>query len=417
MKRPVVLFLLDAMRHDYISENTTPFLFKYSRIGKYYERVIPSFGFCERTEILTGLRPKESGYFTAIGYDPNNSPFKSSILLNYLEVSEKLFQNIIIIFGKNKSQKLNKYYRKFITRYTTDSDGIKMKTYSIPFTLLPSFSLTEDKIDHRLNGAFPGPSIFDYLKNNNLSYYYDSFTALNLPSNGNDNNRIKMALNAAQNNAYSLFMIYLSLPDSYGHRYGPLSNELMNALYEMDRQIEMSVKMFNKILGECTFIFVGDHGMVTVSETINAKQIIFETSKKLGLKVREDFIYFLDSTLVRLWFYTDKAKKLLTRALNESAQFNKYGKFIDKNISEKYNIPWGDKRYGDMIWWANKGVLVYPDFFHSYGKPCKGMHGYDPEIPESQGMCIVYSDNCKNKIVEKIPLTFTFNILKEELGV
>ena len=57
-----VLLLLDAFRRDYLEEETTPFLWKCSLEGERYEGVTQSFGFCERSEILCGLGPRQTGF-------------------------------------------------------------------------------------------------------------------------------------------------------------------------------------------------------------------------------------------------------------------------------------------------------------------------------------------------------------------
>jgi len=81
-----ILLLLDAFRNDYLTEQTTPFLWKCAMEGEYYKNVEQSYGFCERTEIFTGKPASESGFFTAIGYDPINSPYKNinGLLLLYM---------------------------------------------------------------------------------------------------------------------------------------------------------------------------------------------------------------------------------------------------------------------------------------------------------------------------------------------
>jgi|TARA_B100001964_G_C13761671_1_gene392045 hypothetical protein len=70
-----------------------------------------------------------------------------------------------------------------------------------------------------------------------------------------------------------------------------------------------------------------------------------------------------------------------------------------------------------MTWWADSGVLVYPDFFHNDGVPYKGMHGYSPELPESQGGCIVYGHGVNKREIDSIRLTCIFDILKETLKI
>ena len=416
----VVFFLLDAMRHDYITERNTPFLWRCGQEGEYYKHVIPSFGFCERTEILTGLTPEESGFFTAIGYDPENSPFKGVKLLPLLplfDIVERFIPKKLRVPGRVTPGGFYRYYRGAMSRLLRKFSNSGMSTYCIPFNLLPYFNLTEDRIDHRCKDAFSTPSILQLLENRGQSYFYDSFTALNLPPNGSDNDRMDLALQAAGKKDYALYFIYISLPDAYGHKYGPESSKLRAALRGMDAELERFIGDFKKKVGDCIFVFLGDHGMVPITRLFDAKQVISSMSKKLGLKVRKDFIYFLDSTLVRMWFFSDKAKQLFTVALKQSDQFNEHGKFIDERIAQEYHIPWGDRRYGDITWWADSGVLVYPDFFHNDGVPYKGMHGYDPELPGSQGMCIVYGENTKRKEIDATPLTSVFDILKEVLKI
>jgi len=413
----VVFFLLDAMRHDYITERDTPFLWRCGQEGEYYKHVIPSFGFCERTEILTGLQPSESGFFTAIGYDPENSPFKGVKLLPLLDIVERFIPKKLRAPGKDTPGGFYRYYRGAMSKFFRKFSDSGMSTYCIPFSLLPYFNLTEDRIDHRCKDAFPTPSILQLLENRGQSYFYDSFTALNLSPNGSDNDRMYLALQAADKKKYALYFIYSSLPDTYGHKYGPESSELKTALCDMDAKLEKFTGDFKKKVDDCTFVFLGDHGMAPITRHFDAKRIIFDISKKLGLQIKKDFVYFLDSTLVRLWFFSDKAKQLFPVALKQSDRFNEHGKFIDESISRKHHIPWGDRRYGDMAWWADSGVLVYPDFFHNGGVPYKGMHGYDPELPESQGTCIVYGNNTNKKEMDAIPLTSVFDILRETLKI
>ena len=400
----VVFILLDAFRWDYLDANITPFLAFCANEGVYINRVIPNFGFCERSEILTGKTPDVTGYFTAIGYDAESSPFKN---LKFL-MAFNLFECLL---PKNRYYK---FYRaklsKFLKRY---SQG--MSIYNIPFSFLPYFSLTEDQYDHRTPEAFPVPSILEHIESAGESYYYDSFTALNLPSNGTDNNRLNMALEAAED-SHLLYLVYISLPDGLGHKYGPLSAQLMDGLRQMDSSLEAFVKQFESKREGSQYIFLGDHGMVPVVEYVDIEKQLFAEAKRLKFKIRKDYIYFLDSTLCRVWFFNDNAKQDLRQALINNSVFKKYGLFINQNVATREHIPWNDRRYGNLIWWANPGVLVFPDFFHR-GEKLKGMHGYNPNIPESQGMCIVYSKNENHVEREKMKLTDAYNIIMERLSL
>ena len=68
---------------------------------------------CERTEILTGLNSMQSGFFTAIGYDPENSEYKNFNLLNLAGFFEKFLPRTTIY----KNSSLKSLYRRLIIKY------------------------------------------------------------------------------------------------------------------------------------------------------------------------------------------------------------------------------------------------------------------------------------------------------------
>ena len=49
--------------------------------------------------------------------------------------------------------------------------------------------------------------------------------------------------------------------------------------------------------------------------------------------------------------------------------------------------------------------------------PYKGMHGHNPELPESQGGCIVYGHSTNKMEIDSIRLACVFDILKEALKI
>ena len=89
-KKKVILVLIDALRSDYITEEDSPFLYKFASNNRYCKKVTQSRSFCERAEIFTGLSPRESGYFTAIGYGPEDSPYKGMKILSAFSLFEKI---------------------------------------------------------------------------------------------------------------------------------------------------------------------------------------------------------------------------------------------------------------------------------------------------------------------------------------
>jgi hypothetical protein len=120
--------------------------------------------------------------------------------------------------------------------------------------------------------------------------------------------------------------------------------------------------------------------------------------------------------MVRLWTLSDRSRETLPRLLKDAAGFAAHGTWMDAGTAQRYHVPWPDRRYGDHLWMANPGVLVFPDFFHRIA-PCKGMHGYDPHLKESQGVCIRWGSEVTHRQMPIIHLSDVFGLLQESLGV
>lgn len=401
----IVYILLDAFRADYIDEYNTPFLYKCSQNGTYYKEVLPNLSYCERTEIFTGLKPSESGMFTAIGFNPEQSPYKNyKYIFLVLDFFEKL------IFSKNR--KLNRIFR-FILSKTLSRLNFQLSCYNIPLSILNYFSLTEDKYSFFSDKSFNGnESIFTISKKKGINIFYDSFTALNFKSNGTDADRLRLAVENSTDN-FGLYFIYIAAPDFFGHKLGPNSYKLSNELKQLDQQLEVFKTDFLIKWPNSSFIFHGDHGMREVDSHFNIIESINQIAQKYNLRFNKDFIYFVDSTMFRIWFLNDSCLKVLSDDLVNSDLLNCYGQFVTKEFANKFNIPFGDRKYGDLLWVANKGVLLFPDFFHN-DSPKKGMHGYTPGDKSEHGMCIEVGNAVPKKNIKKIELNKIFQILKNK---
>lgn len=380
-----VLILVDAFRWDYINKTNTPFLYNLSKKNIYVKRIKPGVGFCERTEIFTGMRPIQSKNFTALGFAPEKSFYrKYKRVLKVLSFVEK---SIIIN---------NMLFRKILNRIFRVL-GANFQTYQIPLDLLQYFDLTEDKFDHYEEHAFVSESIFDVMKKKDKKYFYDTFTSLKMHKNNinSDQGRINLLFDNISSNI-DLYLLYLADSDTYGHLYGPDSPRMKNVVAEIDKKLENLINTFTKKDKDAKFIVLGDHGMLGVSKYLDLIKLIKENT---SLKINEDFVVFLDSTIARFWCLNEKSKMDIKGLLSHEP-FSKYGTVIDKQIAKGFNIPYTDKKYGDIIWWANPGVLIFPDYFHKY-KRYKGMHGYNPKDENSHGFCVISYEGCKNTIIEE----------------
>ena len=403
-KNKVVFILIDALRSDYITKEDSPFLYNFAKKNKYYKNVTQSRSFCERAEIFTGLSPRESGYFTAIGFSPEDSPYKNMQYLEILALPDRIF---------SKNRLYSKFRNRLLKQLRKGSIGM-MSGYSIPINILKYFNLTEDKYDLQSENGFDGQkNLFKDCKINKLNVYYDSFTALNFTKPTTDESRLESVEKSIEDD-YNLYLLYIGLMDSTGHKYGPESKKLKAELKKLDKRLsEFYANIISKNK-DTKFIFLGDHGMTEIHTHIDIDDKLNKLAVKNNLKLGKDYVYFLDSTMFRIWYLNDNALKCLDESLKNNTNLLKYGIFVDESISKEEEIPFPDKRYGDTLWMANMGVLIFPDFFHK-SNPYKGMHGYDADDLSSKGTCMVSS--LQSEYNENIKLTDIYSILKIELGV
>lgn len=411
-----IFILLDAFRADYLDEKVTPFLWECAQNGEHYQRVEQSLGYCERSEFLTGLRPDETGFFTAVGFDPVNSPFPQTRWLSVLQVAESAVVEFLRLLPDRFGARVHNRLRGYVTKHF-EGCGVRMSPQRIPFSWLPYFALTEDRIDHRRSEAFPSPSILSMLESAGRTYCYDTFTALNFVSPfSSDSARLDAVLGDAPESLKDLYLVYISAPDTYGHRHGPESLRMREVLHQLDAELREFVQSLERKSPGNRYMFLGDHGMLPVRRSIDAEKEIGHMLRRVGLRKGRDVIYFLDSTMVRLWAMNPSARDLLKNLLETSAAFGSCGFWMDEAQAAEYRIPWPDSRYGEFLWVADPGVIVFPDFFHRI-EPCRGMHGYDPRHPDSQGMCILWGEGISPRAHASLHLTGVFDVLRSSLGL
>ena len=401
----VILVLMDAFRSTYISSENTPFLHHLSQKHVYHKHVIPTRSFCERSEIFSGLTPVESGYFTAIGFDPEDSPYRNMWWISFFFWLEKIIPKNI--FHRVYKRALNKVLKRV---------GNGMSAYDIPIKILKFFNLTEDKYDFWAENNSDGiHTIFDDCRNSKLKVFLNAFTSLNSNISLTDDQRIEI-VKSEINESYNFYPLYISTMDSIAHKYGPDSKNVEQELKSLDHKLEKFYSEIKKINSNVKFMFLGDHGMTKVKNHIDINEVFREFSFKTGLSFGKDFIYFLDSTVMRVWLFNDKARTDFENHILNATVLNHSGSFVTEEIAKREHIPLGDIRYGDYIWLANIGTLIYPDFFHST-RPYHGMHGYDVNDISSQGMSIIDFSDSRNEFINSSKLTEMYGVLKDLLEV
>ena len=109
-----VIIIIDAFRWDYITKSYTPFLYSLSNNSYYIKKIIPAPGFCERTELFTGLGPFDSKMFLAYSFKSKTSKGLFFNILQYFD-SLKLSNFNFFLFGKEIS--LRKIIRVLASKF------------------------------------------------------------------------------------------------------------------------------------------------------------------------------------------------------------------------------------------------------------------------------------------------------------
>ena len=149
---------------------------------------------------------------------------------------------------------------------------------------------------------------------------------------------------------------YIGDLDKVGHEYGTKSREIINAIRKLDN--ELSKRDFDIILS--------DHGMSDIKEIISVPET-------------EDC--FIDSDMARYWGNSEKLEEIKKRL---PLQFGRI-------------IEWPNKKYGELIFLANTGVLISPNYWQG-NKIVKAMHGYNGKSKEIKAFYIIKNKGEKKNL-------------------
>ncbi len=401
----IIFLLLDAFRHDYINPIDTPFLFEGTKRGVYGKKLRSTTGFTQRTAIFTGTKGTESGAFTMFNFDAENSPFqflKRDGRWRRMRATAAIEKGLPSISGLRRVKRLlreghdrhEQAYRSWIQTESKKFACHAPPAY-IPFGILPLLGVSEDHRPIHMAGAYPDETIFDKLCEKQITYKFFMYPAVN----GEDERVLEMLLREAGSSTRMLLGQF-SDSDALVHACGPSSRKRREVTGEIDRKLREIAARYGS---ETTWVMIGDHGMTDVVEEIDVVAAVEGFAKSQGVRTGKDFVMFLDSTMARFRWLSGKGRQFVERIPELSALQNK-GRFIDDAMAARYAIPIRDRKYGDLIWWANTGVLVFPDYFHDRYTRNRGMHGYDSDHEDMKGFFLAFGPSINPRVLEEVEL-------------
>lgn len=418
MSDKILFILLDAFRHDYINSVDTPFLYSKTQAGVYARKLKSTTGFTQRSAIFTGAKGRDTGMFTMYTFDPDGSPFRflrDSARLKGFQRWDSLLDSLPSVPGLRRAKRRLKEnykaaeqrYREWIYRETKRYASHAPPSY-IPLELLPFIGVSEDTRPIHLPHGLNQETVFDVFTRERVEYKFVMFPEVNC-----DDQAVFATLLDESKSSARVVLGQFSDSDSLIHHCGPSAVKRREVVGEIDRRLRAIASRYTE---STTWVIIGDHGMTDVVEEMDVVAALATLQDKRKVTIGTDYLLFIDSTMARFRWLTAAGRDFVA-AIPELRQFERLGRFVDGEIAAHYNIPIDDRRYGDLIWWANLGVLLFPDYFHDRHTHNKGMHGYDTDHDDMKGFLLAFGPAISPKLIDEAQLIDSCATLCAAVGV
>ena len=358
-----LIFFVDAVRSDYITEHNTPFLHKLKN-ENYYSELGTMLGYSAgiHPSIWTSKFQEDHGKFLVYSFEEDKSPFKWMKGLTYVPSIIRRVGISALKFPFYASKHKNLF-----------PEWYKQKILPVPASVDPKqaghFNYNQS-LDY-------DPTFFTILKENEISMFSCATGTHPLYGEG-----IKIEDWAVTDNVVDHFFVYET--DPVGHYNGPTSIEIHDIMARLDTKIAAMYAEAKEKFGDVNLFIFSDHGMVEVKGSVNVKEVV----DKLPLKPVKDYLVFYDSTMVRFKVKDNAVKQQIIDAVSQIENVN----HLDETLQEKYKIRFDDDKWGNLMFLVDPGFRVFPDYFAPVKFNTKGMHGYWPDHKDSLGVLLCNRD-------------------------
>jgi hypothetical protein len=361
MRRPLLYLLVDAVRHDYVDPQRTPFLAQ--RAAEFgFSRMRPLLGYSDsiRAAIFTGRYPDETGYWMEYCYRPGSPALAP---LRRLGPLDRLPGDVV-----RRASKIA--LSETLARRQARRHGYAhLSLRNLPYRALDRFDWTL-RTDMTAPDALGVPTLFDRVSAAGLEWSY--LDASKLGRRG--------LLEAIDHlpKATSFVFVYLHHVDMASHVVGIKSRLFERVLRRTDALAREVVERTERRLGNVESVIFSDHGMSPVERMVGYPALW----RHPGFPSR--FCFALDATMVRLWFEDDSEE--LRDEVRGIVSGAATGHFLSAEERAALHLDFSDRLYGDEIFLLEPRTAIYPNF-HSLQRP-KAMHAYHPDDPEQHGIAI-----------------------------
>jgi hypothetical protein len=360
----VVFVLVDALRADYIGR--TAFLQQLAE-RSLTGRLEEPFGFWPHGAYFGGLSVAEQGFTNLFRFDPASSVFSWTRALGRGggEAARDRYRDAILDRARSQLPSWSAAY---------------VDTFDIPLSRLSSFDVSARHPAWSREVGYR--SLFHLLDEAGMRWLEISWP-FEGRGTGTTSGQAATEAIAALRSDHRFAFIHLPDLDLAGHLHGPGSIALQQTLRETDRLCKLIVERATALYRDPVVVFAGDHGMLPVVQSVDAEAALAGTSLRWGY----DLAYFIDSSMVRCWFFTRAARRRAMAAMTAAGG----GHFLTADQKDRYELTGIDARNGAEIYLADPGVVFCPNYFNWSGQQSlRGMHGYAPDVPDNRAGLIVH---------------------------
>ena len=380
MKEVLPLFIMvdacgwEIVKNDSFVKDIAPHRHRLESVFGYSSTCVPS--------ILSGRWPDEHRNWCYFVYDPKNSPFRMLRPLRWLPRAVTSRRIVRRMLTKLVKRRLN--FRGYFD------------LYNIPFEYISLYDFTEKKSPLKPGGMNQGPNIFDLLTRRHIPYFSSD------PDRTERENLDDLKEKLSAEEIDFAFMYWPGL-DGLLHAVGNQSPEVPQKLRHYEKWIAELLACAQKRYQEIRLYVFSDHGMANCDELLDLKRKI----DALPVEMERDYAVVYDSTMARFWFFNERTRDLVTRALNAIPQ----GRIIPEKELRLLRAHFDDHYFGELIFLVKEGVLIVPS--HMGERPIRAMHGYHPKDRHSYATLMTNRPNLPVQ-VEKIPEIFQLMSLDAE---
>tara|TARA_Y100001935_G_C17311426_1_gene516716 strand:- start:1565 stop:2791 length:1227 start_codon:yes stop_codon:yes gene_type:complete len=405
MNKKVVFILSDAFRYDYVFKHDLAFLKQKVMSNQVHliENIHPSTGFCEIVEYVTGQSSLEHGLLSQITVSHDWFEKKSPFYIRFLGFVFRMafFKRIRKIRG------VFQLIMEYLLSFSSLPKEMLRVRYNIPPHFLPFLVPTESKYAYDSPDFFGSKNLFCWMKSNNIQYDLDGFVKYNKVV-GTDQDRMNELLQKVESDSLKDFtLIYLGVGE-LAHFLSMDDPKFIEAMQVYDRNVASIYSALVSSDNDFELVLLGDHGMVPVSSYINIEPHIHRIAASLNLTLFKDYMYFIDSTMVRIWI---KDTSLVSPF--ESELFQVIGESLETTGDIFGYLDAFKPDYGNVIALLKPGVCFYPDFFNN--RKNVGMHGYLNTNHYQSGVLFRFGPNVVGKTEASLELKDVSSFIMDEI--